>query len=264
VPESAPLKDCSNADLQMSPVHFSIDEKPDLTKNTGATTMKKLTLTLCAVAAMVSAAYAGPQTYSGKEMKQAVETPCPSWYADNEWNIGVSGIHAVTINKHDQDTYLGDDHSWGAAIDAKYFFRRYYGLGIQGFGLSTDNDHIDPEGFRGDSDGFVGGLLGTFTFRYPIPCSRFAPYAWLGGGAMFGGGSRGLGDDFDFDDDDDDDLDDLFDDDNDDTVLMAQYGLGFETRFTPRFGWTNDVSFNHLEGGHNDFWQFRSGLNFAF
>ena len=228
--------------------------------------MKKLTLTLCVVTALASAAFAGTTTYSGKEMKQAVEqAPCPEWYADNEWNVGISGIYAPTLNEHDYDTYLGDDHSWGAGIDAKYFFRRYMGVGVQAFGLSTNNDHIDPEGFAGDSEGFVGGLLGTFTFRYPIPCSRFAPYAWIGGGAIFGGGSRGLGDGFDFDDDDDDDIDDLFDDGDDDgTRLMAQYGVGFETRFTPRIGWTNDVSFNHLEGGHNDFWQIRTGLNFAF
>lgn len=234
--------------------------------------MKKLTLTLCAVAAMVSAAYAGPQTYSGKEMKQAVETPCPQWYADNEWNVGISGVYAPTLNEHREDTYLGDDHSWGGAIDAKYFFRRYFGLGLQGFGLSTDDSH-DNDGirFNNDNDGFVGGVLGTFTFRYPIPCSRFAPYAWIGGGAIFGGGSYGgrefgRGDvDTDGDGDFDDDVSDLFGDgDDEDARLMAQYGLGFEVRFTPRIGLTNDVSFNHLEGGQNDFFQFRTGLNFAF
>ena len=229
--------------------------------------MKKLTLTLCVVTALVSAAYAGTSTYSGKEMKQAVEqAPCPEWYADNEWNVGISGIYAPTLNEHEDDTYLGDDHSWGVGVDAKYFFRRYFGLGVQGFGLSTDNSKDDDAfAFNDDSEGFVGGLLGTFTFRYPIPCSRFAPYAWVGGGAIFGGGSFGRETGFDFDEDDDEDIDDLFDDgDDEDARLMAQYGVGFETRFTPRIGWTNDVSFNHLEGSHNDFWQIRTGLNFAF
>ncbi len=223
--------------------------------------MKKLTLTLCAVAALVSAAYAGPERYSGKEMKQAVEqtAPCPTWYADNEWNLTISGVYAATVNGHNEDTYLGDDHSFGGAIDAKYFFRRYFGLGIQGFGVGTDNSH-NNDGFRRDSDGFVGGVLGTFTFRYPIPCSRFAPYAWGGVGAIFGGGSNGTGGDFDFEN-----TDNLFDNGNSgDARLMAQYGIGFEVRFTPRFGLTNDVSFNHLEGGFNDFLQFRTGLNFAF
>jgi hypothetical protein len=221
--------------------------------------MKKLTLTLCAVTALVSAAYAGPQQYSGKEMKQAVETPCPQWYADNEWNFTISGVYALTINEHNADTYLGDDHSWGAAIDAKYFFRRYFGIGIQGFGVDTDNSHTNtPWTTDDDSEGFVGGALGTFTFRYPIPCSRFAPYFWVGAGGIFSGGSNG---------DEDFDFDDRFDESeaaHEETKFMAQYGAGFEVRFTPHIGLTNDISFNHLEGGDNDFWQFRTGLNFAF
>jgi hypothetical protein len=212
--------------------------------------------------ALVSAAYAGTSSYSGKEMKQAVEQPCPEWYADNEWNVGVSGIYAPTANEYRDDTFLGVDHAWGGAIDAKYFFRRYFGLGVQGFGLSTNQDDNDFVGFDDDDDGdFAGGLLGTFTFRYPIPCSRFAPYAWVGAGGIWGGSGEG----FDFDDfDDDDDLDDFLDGDDNDGRFMAQYGVGFEVRFTQRIGLTNDVSYNHLEGGHNDFFQFRTGLNFAF
>ena len=221
--------------------------------------MKKLTLTVCALTALVSAAYAGTASYSGKEMKQAVEQPCPEWYADNEWNVGISGIYAPTANEWEEDTYLGVDHAWGGAIDAKYFFRRYFGLGIQAFGLGLSrNENDDNFNFDDDDSDFAGGVLGTFTFRYPIPCSRFAPYAWLGGGWTFGGDDRsGI-----FSDDDDDF--DFTDDDDNDGHLMAQYGVGFETRFTQRIGWTNDVSYNHVEGGENDFWQFRTGLNFAF
>ena len=229
--------------------------------------MKKLTLTVCAFTALVSAAYAGTASYSGKEMKQAVEQqPCPEWYADNEWNVGVSGIYAPTANDWEEDTFLGVDHAWGGAIDAKYFFRRYFGLGVQAFGLSvngSNNDFSDDfDDFDNDDDGdFAGGVLGTFTFRYPIPCSRFAPYAWVGAGGIWGGN----GDNFDFDDfDDDDDIDDFLDGDDSDGRFMGQYGVGMEIRFTQRIGLTNDVSFNHLEGGHNDFWQFRTGLNFAF
>ena len=231
--------------------------------------MKKLTLTLCAVTALVSVAYAGTSSYSGKEMKQAVEqAPCPEWYADNEWNVGVSGVYAPTANEWEEDTFLGVDHAWGGAIDVKYFFRRYFGLGVQAFGLSTggsDDDLFDDDddfaGFDDDDGDFAGGVLGTFTFRYPIPCSRFAPYAWVGGGGIWGGN----GERFDLDDfDDDDDFEDFFDGEDSDGRFMGQYGVGFEVRFTQRIGLTNDVSFNHLEGGHNDFWQFRTGLNFAF
>ncbi|MBA2242775.1 MAG: autotransporter outer membrane beta-barrel domain-containing protein [Chthoniobacterales bacterium] len=226
--------------------------------------MKKLTLTLCAVTALVSATYAGTETYSGKEMKQTqqtMETPCPTWYADNEFNVSISGVYAPTANEYREDTYLGVDHGWGAAIDAKFFFRRYFGVGIQGFGLSINNSRNDfLDQFDDDENNdFAGGVLGTFTFRYPIPCTRFAPYGWAGVGAIFGGGN---GNRLVFDDDDID-----FPTDNrgeDDARLMAQYGLGFEVRFTPHLGLLNDVSYNHLEGGFNDFWQVRTGLNFAF
>ena len=225
--------------------------------------MKKLTLSLCAMMALVSAGYAGTESFkSSKEMKQ-VETPCPEWYADNEWNVGVSLVYAPTVNEYREDRYLGVDHAWGGAIDAKYFFRRYFGLGIQGFGLSLDSDDQGLIRNIGDDDSnndFAGGVLGTFTFRYPIPCSRFAPYAWVGAGAIFGGGT-------DFLDDDDFDEDGVFIGDSsgeDDARLMAQYGAGFEVRFTKNFGLTNDISYNHVDGGENDFIQVRTGLNFAF
>jgi hypothetical protein len=212
--------------------------------------MKKLTLTLCAVAAVVSAAYAGTSTYSGKEMKQAAETPCPTWYADNEWNVGISGVYAPTLNDWREDRYLLVDHAWGGAIDAKYFFRRYFGIGVQGFGLRLNRDDAFSQ-FLNDDNDWAGGVLGTFTFRYPIPCSRFAPYAWAGVGAIWGGGDNIVftGNTFERDSD---------------SRLMGQYGSGFEVRFTPHIGWTNDISYNHLEGGDNDFWQIRSGINFAF
>jgi hypothetical protein len=45
---------------------------------------------------------------------------------------------------------------------------------------------------------------------------------------------------------------------------MGQYGLGIEVRFTNHIGWTVDGSYNQVEGGHNDFFMVRSGLNFAF
>ena len=41
-----------------------------------------------------------------------------------------------------------------------------------------------------DANDNIGGAgLGTFTLRYPIGCSRFAPYIWGGFGAL-GGGSH--------------------------------------------------------------------------
>lgn len=217
--------------------------------------MKKLALTLCALTALVSAASAGTESYSSKDSKSIVApAACPSWYADSEFNLSLSGVYAPTANSYREDRYLGVDHGWGGAIDAKYFFRRYFGIGLQGFGLALDpnNNRTSTQRIRNESNDFVAGALGTFTLRYPIPCTRFAPYAWAGFGGIFNGG-----------------VEDRFTnnfrrEDQNQSRLMGQYGAGFEVRLTPHIGLTNDISFNQLEGGHNDFFQARTGLNFAF
>lgn len=209
--------------------------------------MKKLTLTLCAVAAVVSASFAGTASYDGKEMKQT-ETPCPSWYADNEWNIGISGLYAGNVGDDDNAFF---DNNWsdgfGGAVDVKYFFHRYWGIGVQAFGISVDRDN--DFFFNSDDDDFVGGALATFTFRYSTPCSRFAPYLWIGVGGFFEG--------------DNNDNFARFNNDND-SEFMGQFGIGGEYRFTQHFGLTTDISFNDVEGGDNDFIMVRAGLNFAF
>lgn len=211
--------------------------------------MKRLTLTLCAVAALASTVFAGTESYPGKEMKQTEPAPCPEWYAENEWNIGISGLYAHNVGNDDDNFVFGNewDDAWGGALDVKYFFRRYWGVGIQGFGMSLDHDDDNRVVFDDDDD-WNWGVLGTFTFRYPIPCSRFAPYAWAGLGGYFTDDNR-------FFNNNDDDNDGRF---------MGQFGGGLEVRFSQHVGWTNDVSYNDVEGGDDDFIMVRTGLNFAF
>ena len=93
----------------------------------------------------------------------------------------------------------GGDHAWGGGADIKYFFMRYFGVGIEGFGLNAKRNTFDIDfrpldgvffGEKGSDERIVGSIMGTFTLRYPIPCSRFAPYVWAGGGAIFNGGER--------------------------------------------------------------------------
>jgi hypothetical protein len=207
--------------------------------------MKKLTLSLCAAIAMVSAAFAG-ESYS-KESTVA-PPPCPQWYADNEFNLTLSGAYAFTGTEWRDDRYLGVDHAWGGTLDAKYFVHRYFGFGFQGGLLFANSDDV----LNNDDDSdVVGTALGTFTLRFPISCSRFAPYVWGGGGGIFGGGSdrRFV----------------AFTNDNDnENRWMGQVGGGFEVRFTPHCGWTNDFSWNIVEGTHNNFGMARTGINFAF
>ena len=224
--------------------------------------MKKLTLSLFAAVAMASAAYAGTETYS-KESKSVTPPPCPQWYADNEFNLTLSGVYAFTGNDYRDDRYYGVDHAWGGALDAKYFVHRYFGFGVQGFVTSANTHDSGQNGLIrfpiGDDDKHaVGGVLGTFTLRFPISCSRFAPYLWLGGGGIFGGGR-----DHDF----------FLNAQNlpvrrefsaSKTKSVGQVGGGFEVRFTPHIGWTNDISWNVVSGSDNNFGMARTGINFAF
>jgi hypothetical protein len=225
--------------------------------------MKKLTLSLCALVALGSAAFAGTETYT-KESKSVAPPPCPQWYADNEFNLSLWGTYAITGTEWREDTYLIADHAWGGGIDAKYFVHRYFGFGVQGYILRPNSDETLDNGFSevrvGDNKRTVGSVLGTFTLRFPINCSRFAPYFWLGGGGIFGGGQ-----DHEF----------LLDRTQplgivnhefpvSTTKMVGQVGGGFEVRFTPHVGLLNDFSWNIVSGSKNNFGMARTGINFAF
>src|SRR5438132_1134092 len=161
-----------------------------------------------------------PGKDSEKEMKQVAPPPCPQWYGDNEWNVNLWGTYAFTNTEYNPnlwlvdvvqstsegnpvlgtyDHYIGGDHAWGGGGDIKYFFHRYFGLGIEGFALAASKNGFDIfedptipifTRERINHDHTIGAVLGIFTLRYPIPCTRFAPYAWAGVGAIFGGGER--------------------------------------------------------------------------
>src|SRR5207249_258575 len=135
--------------------------------------MKRLIGMICALTVVASVAFGGTETYtSSKEMK-AVQgpPPCPEWYRDQEWDVSLWGTYALTGNSWREDRYLGVDHAWGGGIDAKYFFHRYFGVGLEGYAVSLNQNHgvfFDVNGHRSES-GAAGAALGTFTFRYPIP-----------------------------------------------------------------------------------------------
>jgi hypothetical protein len=226
--------------------------------------MKRLTLHFCSLALAASASFAGTETYS-KDKSTVTPPEGPQWYADNEFDVSLSGVYAATGSEWREDQYLGVDHAWGGAIDAKYFIHRYFGFGIQGTVLSVKDNEVIDNGFtriqaNGDDRHAVGMVLGTFTLRYPIGCSRFAPYAWLGGGAIFGGGrsSEILVDpaapfgvvrrEFN----------------QSDTRGIGQVGAGLEYRFTPHWGLMTDVSWNVVSGAKNNFGMARTGINIAF
>src|SRR6478736_6313524 len=230
---------------------------------------------------------------SGKEMKQvAYVPPCPQWYGDREWNVNLFGTYAFTNTEFapnpslvdivqstseggpvlgTYDRYIGGDHAWGGGGGDKYFFCRYAGIGVEGFALDATKPGFNI--FEDQSvpilikqrishNRVVGAVLGTLTLRYPIPCTRLAPYAWGGVGAIFGGGERdqlhtqGPPDAF------------LVNAQTDhfgsETKVLTQFGAGLEIRFARHIGWTNDLSFGIIDGPRNNFGMIRSGLNFAF
>jgi len=238
--------------------------------------MKKLGLSLFAIGVLVSMTFAGTESFSGKEMKQVAPAPppCPQWYADNEWNVSLWATYAFTGTDYDRgspvesvsgspgtyDRFLGGDHAWGGGGDLKYFFHRYFGVGIEGFGLAAHGSRYVIQDFTPiskESDRHAaGGVLGTLTLRYPIPCTRFSPYVWAGGGGIFGGHN-----------------DRHFDAPDGDVIFtrldavdraMGQFGGGMEIRITPHIGWTGDFSWNVVDGSQNNFGMVRTGINFAF
>src|SRR5881398_1080250 len=229
---------------------------------------------------------------SDKEMKQVAPPPYPEWYGDREWNVNLWGTYAFTNTEFapnpslvdivqstseggavlgTYDHYIGGDHAWGGGGDIKYFFCRYVGLGVEGFALDAHKpgfDIFEDQAVpifvhrRINHNHTIGSVLGTLTLRYPIPCTRLAPYAWAGVGAIFGGGERdtlhtqGPPDTFE--------VNAQTEHFGAETKLLGQFGAGVEFRFARNFGWTNDLSFGVIDGPRNNFGMFRSGVNFAF
>jgi len=257
--------------------------------------IKRTLITLLVLAGFISTAYSGASDQA-KEMKQVQPSPCPEWYADNEWNVSLWGTYAFTNTDYARnlslvdvvqstaegnpvlgtyDRYISGDHAWGGGADIKYFFHRYFGVGVEGFVLDANRGGFDifedpavPVFTREKTNDkrAIGAVLGTFTLRYPVPCTRFAPYAWAGVGAIFGGGEsdkltvQPLGEG----------PPDAFNANvttrhfGSRIKLIGQFGAGLEVRILRHLGWTNDISWGVIDGPKNNFGMVRSGLNFAF
>ena len=138
--------------------------------------MKKFIIATCALAALASVAFGGTETYSGKQT--AVQpAPCPQWYRDTEWNVSLWGTYLFTGTEYRNDTYLGVDHAWGGGGDIKYFFHRYFGIGIEGYGVSLGSNRsrsfvVGGETF--DVDAAAPGVIGLeVTVVLPVICGEY-------------------------------------------------------------------------------------------
>jgi len=242
-------------------------------------TMRRLLFQLSLITFSAVTLYAGAETYSSKNT--AAAQPCPNWYAENEWNVSLWGTYAFTSNDYptlqnsaptfgapNHDTYIEADHSWGGGVEGKYFFARYFGIGVEGYALdvqqSFPNAHVNFVDMLGGHNfartshnrQAIGSILGTFTLRYPFGCSRFAPYLFAGGGAIFGGDQTTT-------------LLMLVDEEitsrsGSRTKAVGQFGGGLEVRLTPHIGIMNDFTWNVIDGRDNNFGMARTGIDFAF
>lgn len=244
--------------------------------------IRKTTLCIITLAALSSAALAGTE-YSGGGKEYRASTPVAPqecWYGDNEWNVALWGTYAFTgtdsrsVGAPDfffdgvgGDRYIETDHAWGGGGDIKYFWHKYFGFGVEGFALDAKRTRFDFQGLpaagafnftKEDDRRAIGAVLGTLTLRYPIGCSRFAPYVYTGGGGIFGGGETDHvalaagGGTF------------TTEHSNGDGKGIWQVGGGFEVRITRNIGWINDFAWNVVDGPHNNFGMVRTGINFAF
>jgi hypothetical protein len=246
--------------------------------------MKRLTLTLFLLCAAGAFAYAGTESYSGKDKEVIQQAPAPcEWYRAHEWNFDFWGTWVFSGNPGRFDTLntdifdssqridpkserfdtgmtskdrlIGRDDTFGGGVDVKYFFNKYFAVGVEGFVLATKTNT-------------AGAGLGTFTFRWPIGCSRFAPYIWGGIGALGGGGG----------------LDHFFQEEtgpgghesegftdtlvqNKHTRVDGQLGAGMEVRITPHIGVMTDFAWNFITGkdaSNQDFGMVRGGLTLSY
>jgi opacity protein-like surface antigen len=194
--------------------------------------------------AVGSVALAGETVYApSKEMKEIIPIPEPC-IPDSEWTIDLFGAYAMTAS--DQERILGD-HAWGGGVGVNYFFARYFGVGVEGMVLEP----------RQERD-LVGSAAVNLFVRYPMGC--FAPYVFLGGGAVFNA-------------DDVDRRGRFFDDDGngigldrsgDDALLEGHAGIGAEYRITRNIGIFVDARYTFVDKAKNNYGMGRTGIRIAF
>jgi hypothetical protein len=149
---------------------------------------------------------------------------------------------------------------------------RYIGVGIEGW--VVDARQARQDAFIDFSDGIfassihrennaIGAVLGTLTLRYPISCTRFAPYIFGGAGGIFGGGQKQVNERF-IEPGEGFDIVATTRHTDAEARAIGQVGGGMEIRITPHIGWVSDFSWNFVDGPNNNFGMVRTGVNFAF
>ena len=110
--------------------------------------------------------------------------PSPTEVDPSTFDVGTGFFGEQAIDNPNERLNLGQvsknmlwgrDDSWGGGADVKYFWSKYFGVGIEGVGFAAKTN-------------FAGGGLVTLTARYPW--GRFAPYVTGGLGFLSGGATE--------------------------------------------------------------------------
>ena len=162
------------------------------------------------------------------------------------------GTEQIDIGEFSNDRYINRDNAWGGGLDIKYFFTKHWALGAEGFIVDAN-------------DNSAGGGLATLTFRWPIGCSRFAPYLFTGFGASAGGSHTSR---FFVEEHPANGTEPEFRQNhtirNNHTNATGQVGAGLEIRITKHIGLMGDYAYNVLEYGNNDFGMARFGVTLSY
>jgi hypothetical protein len=218
--------------------------------------MMKIVAALLLVGCNVTLLVAGPEPI--------VETTKPvaptSLYRDSEFNVSLFGVGSWTKSASTSDRYFGVDHAFGGALSGKYFFAKYFGIGIDLAGYDVKNVSTPARvATSSDARRFVGDSLVSATFRYPIGTSAFAPYVRLGAGSIFNGGNRQLtepsgtiGKKL------------RFELAEHDAKMIGEGAVGLEYRLNQTFGIITEGAFDKVDRPHSNFGTLKAGVNVAF
>lgn len=134
--------------------------------------MKKYIVTGLVAVVAASTALAGTDA---KKTVIPVEEPCK--FRDTEFQVDAFALGAF---------YEQGSPAWGGGLGLNYFFLRYVGIGVEQDVFGRSEDTYGGGGTRWST-------LGNFFLRYPICSWNLAPYLMVGGGAVYGNNSSGVG-----------------------------------------------------------------------
>jgi hypothetical protein len=208
---------------------------------------------MAALSLLSAVAFAG--TEAAPIDKNPVPTPCPPYYADQEFSVQIFGLGAWRTSSSGgsgitlpggrtiggRDVFGGSGRAGGGG-EVQYFFTRNFGIGLEGAGYALD--HVS-----------AGSVAGNVYVRAPLnDCSRWAPYIMGGIGGLFAGSYDLSIDDHSFSS-------------NSTDRFEEHVGAGIEVRITQKIGAFVDGRYVFVDGDHDrvpHFGEIRGGFKYAF